>query len=151
MVIGDVSHDIRIKHKGDIKGEVIEGAFRVLDDFEVVDESTEAMKAIELEPEEERAFARAALTLRYGERCEGQPPAPIAAEQLMQARRAQDVGHSVWANLQRVQEHVTRGGLPGRTVQGRRMHTREVAGIDRNVALNRALWVLAEEMRRLKA
>ena len=31
------------------------------------------------------------------------------------------------------------------------MRTREVAGIDRNVSLNRALWVLAEEMRKLKA
>lgn len=29
------------------------------------------------------------------------------------------------------------------------MHTREVASIDRGVGLNRALWVLAEEMRRL--
>jgi hypothetical protein len=151
LVVGDVSNDIRIKHKGDIRGEVIEGAFRVLDDFEAVDESTDAMKAIALKPEEERAFARAALTLRYGERTQGQPPAPITAEQLMQARRPEDAGHSVWANLQRVQEHVTRGGLRGRTVQGRRMHTREVASIDRNVALNRALWVLAEEMRKLKA
>lgn len=150
MVVGDVSNDIRIKHKGDVRGEVIEGAFRVLDDFEAVDESTHAMKAIELKPEEERAFARAALTLRYGEQAEGQPPAPITAEQLMQARRPEDAGNSVWANLQRVQEHVTRGGLRGRTVQGRRMHTREVASIDRNVALNRALWVLAEEMRKLK-
>ena len=31
------------------------------------------------------------------------------------------------------------------------MHTREVASIDRNVALNRALWVLAEEMRKLRS
>jgi hypothetical protein len=31
------------------------------------------------------------------------------------------------------------------------MHTREVSSIDRNVSLNRALWVLAEEMRKLKA
>ncbi len=57
----------------------------------------------------------------------------------------------LWVCYQRIQEHLTRGGLPGRTVQGRRMRTREVAGIDRNVALNRALWVLAEEMRKLKA
>lgn len=49
-----------------------------------------------------------------------------------------------------VQENALRGGLPGRTTQGRRMHTREVASIDRGVGLNRALWVLAEEMRRLK-
>jgi hypothetical protein len=54
-------------------------------------------------------------------------------------------------SFQRIQEHLTRGGLRGRTAQGRRMRTREVAGIDRNVALNRALWVLAEKMRRLKA
>ena len=151
LVVGDVAHDIRIPHKGNVQGEVIEGAFRVLDDFRVVDESTEAMKAIELKPEEERAFARAALALRYGEREEGQPPAPISAEQLIQVRRPEDEGDALWMCFQRIQEHLTRGGLPGRTVQGRRMRTREVAGIDRNVALNRALWVLAEEMRKLKA
>ena len=151
LVVGDVAHDIRIPHKGNVQGEVVEGAFRVLDDFKAVDESTEAMKAIALKPEEERAFARAALTLRYGEREEGQPPAPISADQLIQVRRPEDQGNALWLSFQRIQEHLTRGGLPGRTVQGRRMRTREVAGIDRNVALNRALWVLAEEMRKLKA
>ena len=151
LVVGDVAHDIRIPHKGNVQGEVIEGAFRVLDDFRSVDESTEAMKAIELKPEEERAFARAALALRYGEREEGQPPAPISAEQLIQVRRPEDQGNALWMSFQRIQEHLTRGGLPGRTVQGRRLRTREVAGIDRNVALNRTLWVLAEEMRKLKA
>jgi hypothetical protein len=35
-------------------------------------------------------------------------------------------------------------------VQGRRLHTRAVSSIDRSVSLNRALWVLAEEMRKLK-
>ena len=35
------------------------------------------------------------------------------------------------------------GGLPGRSVQGRRIRTREVGSIDRGVGLNRALWVLA--------
>jgi hypothetical protein len=150
LVIGDAAHDIRIAHKGDIHGEVIEGAFRVLDHFETIEESTDAMKAIELKPEEDRAFARAALTLRYGERTEGQPPAPISAEQLTEVRRPEDQGSALWTSFQRIQEHLVRGGLPGRTVQGRRMRTREVASIDRNVSLNRALWVLAEEMRRLK-
>ena len=50
LVVGDVAHDIRIKHQGNVQGEVIEGAFRVLDDFQAVDESTEAIKAIELKP-----------------------------------------------------------------------------------------------------
>ncbi len=108
------------------------------------------MKALALQPEEQRAFATAALALRYGERTEGQPPAPITAEQLNEPRRAEDVGANLWSTFQRVQENAIRGGLPGRTCQGRRMRTREVASIDRGVGLNRALWVLAEEMRRLK-
>jgi hypothetical protein len=61
LVVGTVSNDIRIPHKGNIQGEVIEGAFRVLDDFEAVDASTEGMKALTLRPEEEAAFATAAL------------------------------------------------------------------------------------------
>jgi len=44
-----------------------------------------------------------------------------------------------------------RGGQPGRSVPGRRVSTRRVGSLDRGVSLNRALWVLAEEMRRLKS
>jgi hypothetical protein len=130
---------------------VIEGAFRVLEDFEAVDASTEAMKALTLKPEEERAFATAALALRYGERTEGQPPAPITAEQLVEARRSEDLAQNLWTTFQRVQENVVRGGQSGRSTQGRRIRTREIGSIDRGVSLNRALWVLAEEMRRLKS
>lgn len=150
MVVGDIAHDIRIPHKGNIQGEVIEGAFRVLDDFETINASTEAMKAITLQPAEEQVFARAALELRYADRVEG-APMPITAEQLVEPRRMEDRGASLWDSFQRVQENLLRGGLPGRTVQGRRMRTREVASIDRGVGLNRALWTLAEEMRKLKA
>jgi hypothetical protein len=151
LVVGDVAHDIRIPHKGDIQSDVIEGAFRVLDDFEAIEASADAMKVLQLEPEEERAFATAALALRYGERSEGQPPAPITAEQLVEARRAEDFGHSLWTTFQRVQENILRGGQAGRSTQGRRTRTREVASIDRSVTLNRSLWVLAEEMRKLKS
>lgn len=151
LVVGDVVNDIRIPHKGDVQGEVIEGAVRVLSDFEAVEASKGAMKAIDLKPQELTAFADAALVLRYGERTEGQPPAPITAQQLLQARRPEDIGPSLWMSFQRVQENMVRGGLPGRTVQGHHMRTREVASIDRGVSLNRALWVLAEGMRKLKA
>jgi hypothetical protein len=150
-VVGDVCNDIRIPHKGNAQDEVIEGAFRVLDDFEAVDGSIDDMKAIALKPDEQRAFATAALTLRYGERTEGQPPAPITAEQLESPRRMEDRGDSLWLTFQRLQENSLVGGLPGRSAQGRRIRTREVGSIDRGVALNRALWVLAEEMKKLKA
>ncbi len=151
LVVGTVSNDIRIPHRGDIQNDVIEGAFRVLEDFEAVDASADAMKALTLRPEEERAFATAALALRYGERTEGQPPAPITVDQLIEARRPEDRGNNLWTSFQRIQENSLRGGQAGRNGQGRRMQTRAVASIDRSVSLNRALWMLAEEMRKLKA
>jgi hypothetical protein len=40
--------------------------------------------------------------------------------------------------------------LPGRSTQGRRVRSREVASIDRGVSLTPALWVLAGEMRKFK-
>lgn len=151
LVVGTVANDIRIPHKGNIRAEVIEGAFRVVNDFEAVDASTEGMKALTLRPEEEQAFATAALALRYGDRTESQAPAPITADQLIEPRRPEDLGHSLWASFQRIQENTLRGGQQGSSVQGRRLKTRAVGSIDRSVNLNRALWVLAEEMRRLKA
>ena len=154
LVVGEVVDDIRIPHKGNIQGEVIEGAFRVLDEFEAVGEHTESMKALQLRPLEEIAFATAALALRFGERgveeTGGHRPAPVTAEQLIEARRPEDIGHSLWTTFQRVQENVMRGGQPGRSAQGRRVQTRPVGSIDRGVSLNRALWMLAEEMRKLK-
>ncbi len=106
LVVGDVVDDIRVPHRGNIQREVIEGAFRVLDEFDAVNEYTEAMKALQLLPPEELAFATAALALRYGERGVeeggGHKPAPVTAEQLIEARRPEDIGHSLWATFQRV-------------------------------------------------
>jgi len=159
LVVGEVVEDLRIPHRstkvGNVQDEVIEGAFRVLDEFEAVGEHTEAMKALQLQPPEEIAFATAAMALRFGERgveeTDGHRPAPVTAEQLIEARRPEDIGHSLWTTFQRVQENVIRGGQPGRSAQGRRLQTRPVGSIDRGVSLNRALWMLAEEMRKLKA
>jgi hypothetical protein len=150
LVVGTVANDIRIPHKGNIQNDVVEGAIRVLDDFQMVDASTDAMKSLSLKVEEQRAFATAALALRYGERTEDQSPVPITADQLIEARRPEDLGNSLWTTFQRVQENVMNGGQSGRSAQGRRFQTRAVRGIDRSVGLNRALWVLAEEMRRLR-
>ena len=155
LVVGEVVEDIRIPHKGNIQGEVIEGAFRVLDEFEAVNEHTEAMKALQFQPPEEIAFATAALALRFGERgveeTGGHRPAPVTAEQLIEGAPAR--GH----RAQPVDDVPARAGerdpavvSPGRSAQGRRLQTRPVGSIDRGVSLNRALWMLAEEMRKLK-
>ncbi|MOA64019.1 hypothetical protein D3C78_1899380 [compost metagenome] len=45
-----------------------------------------------------------------------------------------------------MQENFLKGGLSGRTAQGRHTRTRAISGIDGDVKLNRALWVMAENM-----
>jgi hypothetical protein len=155
LVVGEVVEDIRIPHKGNIQGEVIEGAFRVLDEFEAVEQHTEAMKALPLEPREEIAFATAALALRFGERpvdeAGGHRPAPVTAEQLNEARRVDDIGHKPLDHLpaRAGERDARRAAGPQRA--GPRLQTRPVGSIDRGVSLNRALWMLAEEMRQIKA
>jgi hypothetical protein len=127
---------------------VIEGAFRVLEDFELVDQSREGMKALGLNTGEQSAFAHAALSLKSDTE---NVPAPITEQQLLRPRRIADAVGDLWTTFNRVQENMVRGGLPACTATGRHTRTRAIQGMDQIVKLNRALWVLAEEMRRLKA
>jgi len=147
MVCGDTLADFRVPHKGDVIGQVIEGAYTVLDAFGKAEEQREGMKALTLSSGEQSAFATAALALRYDE----ETPAPIASDQLLTPRRYEDRANDLWTTFNRVQENMTKGGIPGRTRKGRSTRTRAINGIDQNVKVNRALWVLAEELRRLRA
>lgn len=151
LVLGDVQNDIRIHHKGNIVDDVIEGAFTVVDTFAEIEEQREEMKALVLLPSEQSAFAEAALHTKY----EPDPVTkafPITAAQLLTPRRWQDNERAdLWSTFNRVQENMIKGGIGSRNANGRRTRTREIAGIDQNVKVNRALWQLAERMRELKA
>ena len=148
MVFGETRNDVRLRHSGDIVDNVIEGAFKVLDDFEMVDESRQGMQALSLNAGEQGAFARAALAIKYDTET---APAPIPEAQVLDVRRMQDDAPDLWTTLNRVQENLVQGGLRARSATGRRTRTRAVQGIDQNIKLNRALWVLAQEMQKLKA
>ncbi|KAA8703552.1 DUF945 domain-containing protein, partial [Pseudomonas cannabina] len=73
-------------------------------------------------------------------------PAPVTPSQLLMPRRREDRSSDLWTTFNRVQENTIKGGLTGRNKQGRRTTTRAVNGIDQDVKLNRALWVLAQAM-----
>lgn len=147
LVCGDTLSDIRIRHKGDIVDNVIEGAFRVLDDFEQIGGQMADMKSLTLNNGEQSAFARAALALKYDIEL---APAPVTESQVLRPRRMEDGANDLWTTFNRVQENIVKGGLRGRNATGQVRNTREVKGIDQNIKLNRALWVLAEEMRKIK-
>ena len=148
LVCGDTVADVRVPHKGDAAGQVIEGAYEVLHGFDRALESREAMQSIALDTGESEVFARAALSLKYDD---PDKPAPITETQILMPRRVDDHRPDLWSVFNRTQENLIKGGLSGRTANGRRQSTRPVQGIDTNLRLNRALWLLADGMRQLKA
>lgn len=142
-------NDIRVPHRGDVAGRVIEGAYEILNSFGRVDASKDAMKSIVLSPAERSVFARAALQLRWDS-----DAAPVASDSLLQPRRWADRNKpnaDLWTVFNNVQENMIRGGLRGRTAAGQRTTTRAVTGLDADTKINRALWTLAEEMAKIKA
>jgi hypothetical protein len=148
LVCGDTVADVRVPHKGDVAGQVIEGAYQVLHGFDRALESRESMQAITLDEGEAEVFARAALSLKYDD---PDKPAPITESQILMPRRFDDRRPDLWMTFNRIQENLTKGGLSGRSANGRRQQTRPVQGIDSDVRLNRALWLLADGLRQLKA
>lgn len=120
---------------------MIEGAYEVLSVFDRVEEKRDAMQSLQLPSPAQHALAKAALTYRFGEEYQ-----PVTESQILAPRRWQDKRDDLWTTYQRIQENLLKGGLSGRTAQGKHTHTRAVNGIDGDVKLNRALWVMAENM-----
>ncbi|EFS9643758.1 DUF945 domain-containing protein [Salmonella enterica] len=141
LVCGQSFGEIRVPHRGNIVEKVIEGAYDVLNVFDRVEEKREAMQSLLLPPPAQLALAKAALTYRFGEEHQ-----PVTTAQVLTPRRREDYGQDLWSVWNTLQENLLKGGLPGRTAKGKRSHTRAVNGIDGDVKLNRALWVMAEQM-----
>lgn len=141
LVCGTSLGEVRVPHKGNVVEKVIEGAYEVLGVFDRVEEKRDAMQSLLLPPPAQQALAKAALTYRFGEEHQ-----PVTESQVLSARRWQDEQNDLWSVFNRLQENLSKGGLSGRSAQGKRSRTRAVNGIDGDIKLNRALWVMAEEL-----
>lgn len=144
LVCGESFGEVRVPHKGNVVERVIEGAYEVLGIFDRVEEKRDAMQSLMLPPPAQQALAKAAMTYRFGEEYQ-----PVTESQLLAPRRWQDESGDLWTTYQRIQENLIKGGLYGRNAKGGRTHTRAIKGIDGDVKLNRALWVMAENMLQL--
>jgi hypothetical protein len=136
--IGDVGF-VHVSHRGNVVANVVDAAQRITRDLAQVGEAVAQMRLTRLTEGQQLDFAREALALRFA----GQDAAPVAPAQLLERQRMADVGDDVWRTFNTVQEHVLRGGVAGRTVRGRAMHTRGIRVIRENVRLNTGLWDLA--------
>jgi hypothetical protein len=138
--------EINVPHKGDIVGQVIEGAYEVLGIFDNITENIEMMKGITVSPVERMLLANTALDIKY----EGKD-APVTPEKILVPRRYEDKQTDLWTTFNTVQENLIKGGLRGRTAKGKNTTTRPVTGIDGDIKLNQALWKMAEEFAKLKS
>jgi hypothetical protein len=90
---------------------------------------------IKLRPELQTSFAEEALQARYGSY---EPP--VAAADVLVARRKEDKGNDLWNTFNRVQENIIKGGLLTRS--GR--HTKPIVSAYEDLTINAKLWELAE-------
>lgn len=86
LVCGNNFGEIRVPHKGDIVGKVIEGAYDVLGIFDKVTENMESMKSVILNQDEQYLFGKAVLTVRYDD----ESKIPVSPEQIIIPRRWED-------------------------------------------------------------
>lgn len=149
IVAQSVLDDIRIPHTGNILHEVSDGVLRMTGDLPKLGQAVESMQQLALSYDEQRAFSRAALLLKYDDGKE-----PIKPEDALYARRAEDKPATLWNTLNTVQESLIRGGQRYITQTERgiqRRTTSPVNSVSGQTSINRALWALAEEMKKIKS
>ena len=152
MVVSDSQlESIRVRHSGsnNLCQDVIDISGKIIADAPKAIETTNRWNQLLLTKEEQTAFAVSAKEVY-------QSTLDVSPERLLAPRRYSDIDkgtelRSLWKTFNAVQENVIRGRIYGRNTAGRLMRTRSVTSVDRDVKLNKALWVLAEKMAELKA
>jgi hypothetical protein len=138
--------DISVRHTGDIRDNVIEGSYEIIQEMPAILAKVEQYKNVKLDPVHELAFADAALELRWPTNEQGNSAAPIRPTQLLNPRRSADNTNDLWTTFNRVQENFIKGGLRGTGTTGKRTTTRKIASVSEDLRLNKSLWLLTERM-----
>lgn len=144
-----------IRHSGTVIDEVRRGIDYFVKEIPKIGYEVEKMREITLTPNEQGVFAKAAMNLRFEEN----QIKNINADYVLQPKRYADQSNDLWTTFNVVQENLTKGGIhyvnpAHHDDEGwhprRRATTREVKGINEDTKLNKALWSLAAEMKKLK-
>lgn len=148
MIVSDGEIDcVRVRHSGNVVDNVIEGTYRIVNETPKAIEHMDAMRSLTLSQGEKQVFAEAAKMLRWD-------PEEMSVNNtdLLRPRRSDDRSDDLWTTFNVLQEKIIKGGTYVQNKETRNMQrAREVKSVSENVRLNKALWTLAEEMRKLKA
>jgi hypothetical protein len=155
MVVADSTFaHLKIRHSGNVINEVLSGADQIAKEVPMIMDEVNSMKAIDLTPDERGIFARAAAIQKYDE------VIPFDPTMLLLPKRREDTKTDLWSTFNLIQENLTKGGVryytpshsddQGRYIPARRNRTREIKSINEDTKINKALWLLATEMKKLK-
>lgn len=155
LIVADATFSkISVRHSGQIVDEVRKSADIIASEMPRVLTGVETMKLIELTKDEQGIFAEAAKRIKYGEEN------AMLSNLLLEPRRHNDNSNDLWSTFNRVQENITKGGrryfIPahkdeeGNYVRAKSRKTRKINSITEDTKINKALWFLAEEMKKIK-
>jgi Domain of unknown function (DUF932) len=149
MVVADATFQrISIKHLGFSPDSVIQASFEVLDAVPQIMDKVQLFQDRILTDAERLALATGAAAHRW----EDLGKAPVNPSLLLNPRRYGDGAKDLWTTLNTIQENITKGGQRDRSRRrsdGSRMpKSRAIKGIDEDLRLNKALWHMAEVLRK---
>jgi hypothetical protein len=111
LVVSDASYGaISIRHTRKTVDQVITASQGIAGHSDRIGESIAAFRQRQLSDAERNDFAARALTLRY----DSLEAAPVRPSFLLEAKRREDSGASLWQAFNTVQENMMRGSRPDR-------------------------------------
>ena len=150
VVASQKIESLSVRHSGsdNLLREVIDVSAEVVKEAPKAFEQINHLKSIILSPDEQIAFAKGAKELIT-------TSIDVKPEKLLSVRRYNDYpnrdgSRDTWKTFNIVQENIIRGGIRGTNAKNRTMRTRAVSSVQNDININKALWILAEELGRLK-
>jgi len=144
LVVGSTFNRIKIMHMNLNVPSIIESCKRAADNLGSIIPNIKEMGDRELAPHEMQDLAQQGLLLKYRD----EALAPIHAATLLERRRKEDEGNSLWKVFNVVQENLILGGQrdrePKTDVFGRMFPvSNPIQQMDRQTTLNMKLWDVA--------
>lgn len=151
IVADSTINRVRVVHKGSTPQDVIEASYQVITELPRAIEEIDSMRAIDLNLQEQTAFANAAYALKYDteEQDYNKKAQQINPVSLLIPRRTEDQKNDLFTTFNRVQENLIKGGR-GKNNRGYLKQMRATNSINQSIAINTALWVLTQEMAKIK-
>ena len=158
LISGDLENNFKVRHTGNIIGDVIEAAYQILSYSEETMNSLQEMKQIQLLPKERLLLAEYSLKARYNISDEdeidktevtAEKELPIPASKLLSVRRMEDNKQDLFTTMNVIQENVMKGGASARDKNNKKHTLRQINGIDQTVKVNKLIWSFAEELKKI--